>query len=37
MAIRRKQIRLSPVESAILGLIALLLLFNFWRERAGAH
>ncbi len=29
----RKRIRLSLVESALLGLIALLLLLNFWQAR----
>jgi hypothetical protein len=36
MAVTRKRIRFSPVESAIIGLIALLLLANFWREHASA-
>lgn len=36
MAVSRKRIRFSPVEGTILGLIALLLFINFWREHTSA-
>jgi hypothetical protein len=29
--VKRKQIRFSPVEVALVGLMALLLLLNFWQ------